>query len=115
MGLRSFSFGGGVQSTAALVLAADGRIDFPLFVYANVGDDHEPETLDYVRRVAAPYASAHGIELVEVERGGVNKSLLHKIERLESSVPIPMRMDGTGAPGNRTCTQDFKIGPIARL
>jgi hypothetical protein len=113
--VRAFSFGGGVQSTAALVLAADRRIDFPLFVYANVGDDHEPETLRYVREVAKPYADEHGIELVEVERGGVNKSLLHKIERLETSVPIPMRMDGSGAPGNRTCTQDFKIEPVARL
>lgn len=39
--LRVFSYGGGVQSTAALVLAAQGRIDFPAFVFANVGEDSE--------------------------------------------------------------------------
>jgi hypothetical protein len=112
--IRAFSYGGGVQSTAAMVLAAAGEIDFPLFIFANVGDDHEPETLAYVRAVAMPYAARHGIEVVEVKRGGVNKSLLHKIERLPSTLPIPVRMDRTGAPGKRSCTQDFKIAPIAR-
>jgi hypothetical protein len=41
-----FSYGGGVQSTAGLVLAAAGRINFPNFVFANVGEDAEhPATL----------------------------------------------------------------------
>ncbi len=35
MTLRSVSYGGGVQSTALLVLAAQGDIDFPLFLFAN--------------------------------------------------------------------------------
>lgn len=114
-GVRVFSYGGGTQSTAALVLAARGEIDYPLFIFANVGDDSEmPHTLRYVREVAVPYGLLHGIEVIERERGGVNRSLLHKIERLESSVPIPMRMDRSGAPGNRTCTEDFKIRVIAR-
>ena len=30
--LRVFSYGGGVQSTAALVLAAQGKIDFRVFL-----------------------------------------------------------------------------------
>lgn len=113
--LRAFSYGGGTQSTAALVLAARGEIDYPLFIFANVGDECEmPYTVPYVREVAMPYGALHGIEVIERERGGVNRSLLHKIDRLPSSVPIPMRMDRTGAPGNRTCTQDFKIEVVAR-
>src|SRR5947209_1941983 len=48
--LKVFSFGGGVQSTAALVLAARGEIDYQTFLFANVGGDSEnPETLRYVR------------------------------------------------------------------
>lgn len=44
--IRAFSYGGGVQSTAALVLAAQGIIDYPLFLFSNVGDDSEhPGTL----------------------------------------------------------------------
>lgn len=39
--IRSVSYGGGVQSTALLVLAAQRRIDYPLFLFANVGDDSE--------------------------------------------------------------------------
>jgi hypothetical protein len=113
--VRAFSYGGGTQSTAALVLAARGEIDYPLFIFANVGDDSEhPATIEYVRDVAVPFAEQHGIELVQRERGGVNRSLLHKIERLESSLPIPVRMDMTGKPGRRSCTADFKIDVINR-
>jgi hypothetical protein len=43
MSLRVISYGGGVQSTALLVLAAQGRIDFGVFLFANVGDDSDPD------------------------------------------------------------------------
>ena len=44
--IRAISFGGGVQSTALLVLASQGKIDFRTFLFANVGDDSEhPATL----------------------------------------------------------------------
>lgn len=111
MAIRAFSFGGGVQSTAALVLAADGRIDFPLFLFANVGDDSEnPATLRYVREVAMPYAKSHKIALMELTKAD---TLRQRVMRSERSVPIPVRMSGSGAIGNRQCTQRFKIAPIA--
>lgn len=51
--LRAVSYGGGVQSTALLVLAARGEIDFPLFLHADVGHDSEAKgTIRYVREVA---------------------------------------------------------------
>ena len=37
--LKVFSYGGGVQSTAALVLAAQGKIDYQTFLFCNVGAD----------------------------------------------------------------------------
>jgi hypothetical protein len=120
--IRTFSYGGGVQSTAALVLAAQGRIDFRTFLFSNVGDDSEhPATLAYVRDVAMPYAEAQGIELVELrkvmqrgERKGEVETLYGRLTREGSrSVPIPMRMSGSGAPGNRACTTDFKVRLIA--
>jgi len=68
-GLRVVSYGGGVQSLALLVLAAQRRIGFPVFPFANTGDDSEdPATLDYVRTVAMPYAAEHGIELHVLHR-----------------------------------------------
>lgn len=118
MSLRSVSYGGGVQSTALLVLAAQGRIDFPLFLMANVGDDSEhPDTLDYVRNIAAPYAEQHGIELVvldRVKRDGNTETLYGRLMREGSrSLPIPVPMSN-GAPGNRSCTADFKIRVIGK-
>lgn len=117
--LRTVSYGGGVQSTALLALAATGKIDFRTFLFANVGDDSEhPDTLRYVREIAAPYAERHGIELVELHRqrrDGTSETLRGRLMREGSrSIPIPMRMSGNGAPGTRSCTADFKVRVIAK-
>lgn len=116
--LRAFSYGGGVQSTAALVLAAQGRIGFSRFLFANVGDDSEdPATLAYVERYAKPYAAEHGIQLIELcreRRDGTTETLYGRLTREGSrSLPIPVRMSN-GAPGTRSCTADFKIKVIGR-
>lgn len=119
--LRAFSFGGGVQSTACLVLAAQGLLpvsddDFKwdVFMFANVGERAEsPDTLRYVSEVCRPYAEANGIEFVElrkVKRGGSPDDLLDMVDR-QAWPPIPVRM-ASGAPGTRSCTRDFKIKVI---
>ncbi len=114
--LRCFSFGGGVQSTAALVLSARGEIDFPVFLFANVGDDSEhPATLRYIKDVAAPYAAQHNIEIDETRRilragprKGQSETLLQQMNN-SRNVTIPIRLWPTGAPGQRACTVDHKI------
>jgi hypothetical protein len=117
--IRVFSSGGGVQSTAALVLSATGKIDYPIHVFANVGNRAESrQTIDYVKNVLVPYANANGIRWVEVaKRGptGASIDLLDKIESSQKSIPIPVRMTGSGAPGNRGCTVDWKIEPVAKF
>ncbi|MET9412650.1 phosphoadenosine phosphosulfate reductase [Streptomyces klenkii] len=116
--LRSFSFGGGWQSTAALVLAARGELDYRLFLMANVGNDSEhPGTLRYIAQYAAPFAKAHGIELVLLDhvmkRSGQVRTLYQDLTRPGSrSLKIPVRMSN-GAPGTRSCTASFKIKVIA--
>jgi hypothetical protein len=117
-GLRAVAFGGGVQSTSLLVLAAHRRIDFDVFLFANVGDDSEdPRTLDYLHRYAKPYAAARGVELVELHwdrRDGTRETLYGRLTREGSrSLPIPVRMSN-GAPGTRSCTADFKIKLLGR-
>lgn len=116
--LKVISYGGGVQSTAMLVLAAQSRIDFKTFLFCNVGDDSEhPATLAYVHEVAMPYAQANGIELVElhrVKRTGESETLYQRLTRDGiRSIDIPVRM-ANGAPGNRNCTADFKIKVVDR-
>lgn len=115
--IKAFSFGGGVQSVAALVLAAQGRIAYDTFLFANVGDDSEyPETMTYLREVAMPYAANHGLNLIELRKtrkDGSSETLWEKLHRTERSVDIPMRMSN-GAPGNRSCTADFKIKVVSK-
>jgi hypothetical protein len=120
--LKTVSYGGGVQSTALLVLAAQGKIDYRTFIFSNVGDDSEhPATLAFVEQWAKPYAAEHDIELLEVSRVGLrgprkgqHETLMGRLMREDSrSLPIPVRMSN-GAPGTRSCTADFKIRVIAR-
>ena len=116
MGIRAVSYGGGVQSTALLVLAAERKIDYGLFLFSNVGDDSEhPATLVYVREVAMPYAEQHGIELVELRKRpkGSERTLLQKLMDPDvRSIGIPVRLAG-GAPARRQCTADYKIRRVA--
>lgn len=121
MDVRVFSFGGGVQSTAVMVLQAAGKLQQPydFFVFANVGDDSEnPLTLAYIHDVIKPFAVKAGITFIETslersrgQRRGQRETLLQYVKRKGASVPIPMRMPN-GAPGNRTCTSEFKIRVI---
>jgi hypothetical protein len=116
--LHTFSFGGGVQSVAALVLAATGRLDYRTFLFANVGNDSEhPATLRYLEKHAKPYAEAHGLDLIElhrVKRDGTQETLYGRLTKDGSrSLPIPVRMSN-GAPGTRSCTADFKIRVVGK-
>lgn len=110
--LRTFSFGGGWQSTAALVLAARGELDFRTFLFANVGNDSElPATIRYVHEHAMPYAAQHGLELVELQRevkGGVEtiRGRIMGSDGRRQTIPIFL---ANGKPGSRVCTKEFKI------
>jgi len=110
--LRVVSHGGGVQTTAMLVLAAQGRIDYQTFLFANVGDDSEdPLTLRYLREIAKPYARRWNIGIYEIARPG--DTLYQRLLSPRRSVDIPVRM-ANGAPGNRNCTAEYKIKVVGR-
>lgn len=125
MGLTTISYGGGVQSTAMLVLAVQGKLGYPVThaLFANVGDDSEhPATLEYVREVARPWAAAEGgvavIELRKVKRDGTPARGLYShvmdhdnAEKLRE--PIPVR-GMNGAPLSRSCTADWKIAVVGK-
>jgi hypothetical protein len=110
------SFGGGRQTVAMLVLAAQDRIPHRRFLFANVGDRAEnPDTLVYFHEHAVPYAEAHGLELRElrwIDRTGRVRDLYDDIVRLDRSMHIPVRDDG--GFGNRKCTARYKIEVVAR-
>lgn len=120
MTLRVFSFGGGVQSTAVLVLSAQGKLPYKQFIFSNVGDDSEhPDAINYIRGVAKPFAEAHGLEIIEIQRtnrAGEKETLYQDIMKESRSINIPIYVNvgGKGAPGNRNCTEKFKIKPVAK-
>ena len=113
MTIRTISYGGGVQSTAMVVLAATrdpgfeevmgGPVDAALF--ANVGDDSEhPGSLEFVREHAIPWAAERGLaihELHRVNREGERETLWQRVFRDDyKTMAIPAR-GGNGAPLGR--------------
>lgn len=116
--VRIISYGGGVQSTALIVLAVQGKVEADRALYANVGDDSEhPATNAYVRDVMIPWAAERGFpveQLHRVRRDGTSVTLWQKLMVPDSrSVDIPVRM-ANGAPGRRSCTADFKIKVVTK-
>lgn len=114
----AISYGGGVQSTAMVVLACTGRIRADVALFANVGDRAEyPPTLAYVRDVAIPWAAERGLPIVEVAHHGTPMQPVDLHDALMSHptgyVPIPMMRAGSG-PMHRVCTDNWKVRPIER-
>ncbi len=126
MTLRAISYGGGVQSTAMVVLAATRNPDFEkamggpvdAALFANVGDDSEhPASLAYVREVAQPWAAERGLpvhELHKVLRTGQVETLWTRITNPQrKSIAAPWRGEN-GAPVTRDCTADFKVSVVTK-
>jgi hypothetical protein len=121
-GPRVVSHGGGVQTTAMLVLAAQGKLDYQTFLFANVGDDSEhPGTLRYLREIAMPYAAEHGIEIHELHRRARDGSRTPTLYRQlmaggaeRNTLAIPAFLAPQRVPANRTCTNKYKITVIGR-
>jgi hypothetical protein len=117
---RFLSYGGGVQSSALIVLAAQGRIaPIDAALFCNTGDDSEhPDTLIFVREVMRPYCEKHGIVLHELQRlhKGEPQTLYGRMmnhTRESLSEPIPV-YGYSGAPMSRACTVDHKIKVLER-
>jgi hypothetical protein len=119
MTLSVISYGGGVQSTAMIVLAAQGKLgyDVDTAIFANVGDDSEhPDTLKYVRDIIAPWAKGNGVvirELRKTNKDGDPQTLWQLLER-ENTPSIPIRLEPVGMPANRSCTNHFKVQVIGK-
>jgi hypothetical protein len=117
--MHVISYGGGVQSTALVVLAATGTIDpARAALFANVGDDSEnPDTLTFIRDVMIPWAAKRNVKVIELrrstKRGAAPTLWTHLHRRGSRSIDIPIRM-ANGAPGRRQCTLTYKIRVIER-
>jgi len=115
--LTAISYGGGVQSTAMLVLANQGKLgyDVDVAVFANVGERSEhPDTLTYVREWAAKESAIPVVEIERRNRAGEKVDLRAQLERPDYRyVEIPVYLRG-GGPAKRACTGHWKIEPIGK-
>lgn len=104
MTLRVLSLGAGVNSTALLVLKAQGKIDFDFAIFADTGNEN-PETYEYLENVIKPYCKQNDIDLEIIHRELNNGENLkawcdrHKL--------IPSRKFGA-------CRDKFKISVIRK-
>jgi hypothetical protein len=99
MTFRAISYGGGVQSTAMVVLAATGVIEADVALFCNVGDDSEhPATLAYVRDVTIPWAAERGLTIHELHNTRHGVGLDPSAEHLDLEVlgtrPVARRTVG---------------------
>lgn len=109
--LRVLCFGGGVQSTALLLMACEGRLRLDHAIYADTGDD--PESVHRVVARARELCGSSGIGFDEVSAGhlmgDMGRSGVNKIPAWVAT------KDGKGSmPLRRVCTEDYKIIPIRR-
>lgn len=116
--MKIISYGGGVQSTAMIILAIQGHIpNVDAALFANVGDDSEhPTTLTYVRQIAQPWASKHGLTIHELQphRKGQPTTLYKEITQPGSRRDLIPVFGEQGNPMGRACTADFKIKTLHR-
>jgi len=116
--LRVISYGGGVQSTAMIVLALQNKIkDIDCALMANVGDDSEhPATTNYVRNIMKPWAAEQNFTIHELnpQRHGKDTTLYKEITQEGSRRDLIPVFGEAGNPMGRACTADFKIKTLHR-
>lgn len=92
------SYGGGVNSSAVVVLLQPSHL-----IFADTGDEH-PTTYQYIETIIKPYVMNYGGSFVTVRNEGKYQSLY---EQSIAEHIIPVRV-------NRWCTDKWKIRPIHR-
>lgn len=111
--LIAASCGAGVQSTAILLLAADGRLPKPdVAIFADTG--WEPAAVyEQVERLA-DLAESNGIEFIRVSNGNLRHDSISPEHRYASIPYFVRNPDGSDGMGRRQCTSEYKINPITR-
>ena len=114
--MNIISLGGGVQSSALVVLTTQGKIDDPAThaVFADTGGEM-PETLEWVARLADWSRANGGPEVVTTRRQGPGLLDYHYSDERERDVtPLCVRAMPSGGLWKRDCTIRWKIKPIER-
>lgn len=109
--LRLLSLGAGIQSTAVLLLACEGKI--PTFDYALFADTGwEPRAVYEQLAKVTRIAEEAGIPVRSVSSGNIRHDALSETSRFVT-MPLHVRNpDGTKGMARRQCTGEYKIKPL---
>lgn len=110
--IRVLSLGAGVQSTAVLMLAAEGAIDpIDAAIFADTG--WEPRTVyDHLDRLEREVARPAGIPIHRVSSGHIRNDALDPTARF-AMMPLYVKgPDGSLGMSRRQCTAEYKVAPI---
>lgn len=113
--VRVLSLGAGVQSTAILMLAAEGRLPrLDAAIFSDTG--WEPRAVyDHLERLEREVAQPAGIPIYRVGAGNIREDMLNPEAPHVSFMPFFIKNpDGTNGMVMRQCTSDYKIKPIKR-
>jgi hypothetical protein len=109
---RIISLGAGVQSTALLMLAAEGVIPpVDAAIFADTG--WEPRAVyEHLDRLEREIAQPAGIPIHRVSSGNIRDDALDP-ERRFATMPLYVRnLDGSRGMARRQCTDAYKLRPI---
>ena len=108
---RFLSLGAGIQSSALLLLAVQGRIPaFDAAVFSDTG--WEPTAVySHLRRLER-LAAAAGIAVVRVSAGNIRDDALDPAHRFASMPLFTLGPNGEKGMARRQCTSEYKIRPI---
>lgn len=99
---KILSFGGGLQTTALVILLAEKRLQVDAVVFADTGAE-KPETYWYIKSYIQPLLGSVGIEFITVRRS--EETLYEYCWRRQDIPSIKWRW----------CTDRWKIRPIRKI
>jgi hypothetical protein len=102
------SYGGGVQSTAMVVLAMREQWSVDEIVHVDLLDAESPETRRYVAYLTQWLWDTHGRAITIIERDLYGDMLKHP-----DFTPVPWHGKYEGFMLRRQCTRQYKVKPIA--
>lgn len=110
--LDVLSLGAGVQSTALLMLAAEGRLpQLDAAVFADTGWEPQP-VYDHLERIRVEVADPAGIPIIVRSVGSIHDDALNPQARFATMPFFVKNADGTQGMVRRQCTAEYKVRPI---
>jgi len=103
------SYGGGVQSTALVVLALSEQWRVDEIVHVDLMDAESPATREYVARFREWLQREHGRDITIIERNMYRDMLDNP-----GFTPVPWRARDGSFMLSRQCTRQYKVAPLQR-